>query len=274
VPGNIYQRLAEPDGNQSARLYTETIKWAARVSAEKCDSVIAFTREMHEWWARIGTPADRLVTIPYGVDVTHFNERPNSRPELGLENGRFIFLFAGRLDKEKGVLELIDAFKQVSRLTTPDGKSPALELIGDGPLEAEIRRHIEELALAAQVRLRGPASRDLLPYWYSAADTLVLPSWIEPFGRVMLESMACGTAVISSDTGGPRDHIVHEKTGLLYRRRDTGELTERLAFALHNPAMVAEMGENARTYARQKVSWKAITERIINEVYRPLLNGA
>jgi glycosyltransferase involved in cell wall biosynthesis len=274
VPGNIYQRLAEPDGNQSARLYTETIKWAARVSAKKCNAVIAFTQEMYAWWAKIGTPAERLITIPYGVDTTHFYERPDSRPKLGLEDARFIFLFVGRLDKEKGIFDMIDAFKQVSHLTTPDGRLPDLELVGAGPLADEIRRHIESVGLAGRIRLRGPISHDLLPLWYSAADMLVLPSWIEPFGRVILESMACGASVIASDTGGPRDHIVHERSGLLYRRRHVNELAERFAFALSNPAKVAEMGENAREYARKNLSWRAITERIINEVYFPLVMGA
>ncbi len=102
---------------------------------------------------------------------------------------------------------------------------------------------------------------------------LVLPSWIEPFGRVILESMACGTPVISSDTGGPRDHIVHEINGLLYPRRHVRELAELFAFSLNNPANVVEMGENAREYTRRNLSWRAIIERVIDEVYIPLLRG-
>lgn len=273
VPGNIYQRLAEPDGNQSARLYTETIKWAARVSAKQCDSVIAFTHEMYDWWARIGTPVERLITIPYGVDITHFHELPDSRLKLGLKDIEFTFLFVGRLDREKGVFEMIDAFEQVRHMATPDGRLPALELVGTGPLASEILHHIESIGLSQQVRLRGPISRDLLPLWYSAADMLVLPSWIEPFGRVILESMACGTPVISSDTGGPRDHIVHEINGLLYPRRHVRELAELFAFSLNNPANVVEMGENAREYTRRNLSWRAIIERVIDEVYIPLLRG-
>lgn len=269
VPGNIFQRLSVPDGNQSSYLFTETIKWAARKSAQGCDAVIAFTREMKGWWEWTGSPPQRTPIIPYGVDIDTFQPQPQAREQLSLPAKSLMFLYVGRLDTEKGLFDLLAAITQLHQEIDLD--AVRFDLVGDGPLRGRLEEAIQENGIGHLVHLHGPMQRDELLYWYAAADALILPSWIEPFGRVILESMACGTPVLSTNTGGPVDLIVEDYTGFFFPPKNSLALSRLLKKVIEFPAVLHPMRANARNYVEHNFSWARVTERIVAEVYEPLI---
>jgi glycosyltransferase involved in cell wall biosynthesis len=271
VPGNIFQRLAVPGGNQASYFYTELTKWAARTSAKRCAAIIAMTREMKQWWEWTGSLPERTIYIPYGVDTHHFRPLPDARHELGLPADSLMLLYVGRLDREKGLFDALAALAELRNTLELDHLR--LEIIGDGPLRQDLERAVVQENLQGVVYLRGPLARDELPVWYSAADALLLPSWIEPFGRVILEAMACGIPVLSTRTGGPSDHVLDGVNGFLFPPRDPGALAELLRSVIAKPSVLREMRPKALAYVKQNLSWKRIVERIVNEVYLPIVGG-
>jgi glycosyltransferase involved in cell wall biosynthesis len=99
-----------------------------------------------------------------------------------------------------------------------------------------------------------------------------MPSRNEPLGKVMLESMMCGTPVIATETEGPRDHIINGENGFLFRAGKTEDLTNFLHYAINNKSQIKAMGENAHQYVYQKFSWENILKQIIDTVYIPIMN--
>lgn len=269
VPGNIFQRLSIRDGNQSTFLNTELHKWAAHRSAAHCDYVIAFTQEMKRWWELTGSKPERTPVIPYGVDINIFKPVPGARSILEIPEEELVLLYVGRLDKEKGLFDLLNAFGSLRNHLKE--QLPILYVIGAGPLFNVLRDETTHLGISDAVRLQGPMEASELPLWYSAADALVLPSWIEPFGRVILEAMACGTPVLASSTDGPKDHVRHGINGYLFEPRDREGLTSLLSTVIRNQETLATMRGAAHQYASESVSWGKIMERIIQEVYYPTI---
>lgn len=270
VPGNIYQRLSVPGGNQASFLYTQTIKWAARRSARRCASVIAFTREMRDWWVRTGSSPGRTPIIPYGVDLACFSNVADARELLGVPAESLMLLYVGRLDREKG---LFDAFAALAKSRDAIGfEQLRFDVVGAGSLSEVLKANSLQLGISQQVHFHGPVKRTELPLWYSAADALLLPSWIEPFGRVMLEAMACGTPVIATTTGGPVDHITPGENGYLFPPHDPEALAQLLFPLLTNPELLRSLRTRTSEYARSQLSWTWIVERVIAEVYQPIVD--
>lgn len=267
VPGNIYQRLSIPQGNQSSFFFTETIKWAARVSAKRCAFIIAFTREMKKWWQITGSEPEKTPVIPYGVDTSRYKPIQNARAILNLPIDSFMILFVGRLDREKGLLDAIEALAEIKQLLLEN--KARFDLVGAGPMQNEMEFAIRQHGLDSVVHFHGIKNHDELPIWYSAADILLLPSWIEPFGRVILEAMACGTPVVSSVTDGPVDHIKNGYNGYLFPPRQPLAMAKMLEYVIRNRTELNVLGNNALSYVLDNLSWSAIMERIYKEVYQP-----
>ncbi len=117
----------------------------------------------------------------------------------------------------------------------------------------------------------GKRGQDTLPYYYSAAEVLVMPSHYRSFGMVALEAMACGTPVIASQVGGLAYLVQDGVTGFHVPDGDPDALCEKLTRLLGDPALRQRMGENAHRYARE-YAWERVAARVL-EVYRSLLQG-
>ena len=167
---------------------------------------------------------------PQAVDASVFGapvapeERAAARARAGAGDGDFLALFVGRLEREKGVPVLLDAWR---RAGLADGA--ALAFAGDGPLRAEVE------SAGANVRALGPVEQPELPALYAAADALVLPSvrtatFTEPWGLVVNEAMHGGTPVIASDAvGAVAGGLVRDgRNGLVAPAGDATALASRL----------------------------------------------
>lgn len=270
VPGNIFQRLSMPEGNQASFFYTQTIKWAALVSAKKCSKIIAFTREMKYWWERTGSLPEDTPVIPYGVDTNNFFPVPEARQSLGISSDSLMFLYVGRLDREKGIFDALNAFQKLHDILK--NHKVRFDIVGSGNLKESIEAAIYKQNLQEFIYLHGSASRTDLRRWYSAADALILPSWVEPFGRVILEAMACSTPILATSTGGPVDLVKDGENGFLFPARDPNALAQKLRSVIEQPSILTEMRARSLRYIHEGLTWEKIMDRIINEVYLPILN--
>ena len=128
----------------------------------------------------------------------------------------------------------------------------------------------DEYGLQDMVTFLGKRNQDSLPYYYSAAEMVIMPSHYESFGMVALEAMACGTPVIASLVGGLIHLVEDGVTGYHVPVDDPIALSERIFGLLQDKALRYRMGHDAFAFAK-KFSWEDITERMI-QLYQELLN--
>ncbi len=268
VPGNIYQRLAVPQGSGYEWHYAQILKWAARRSAHSCAKIIAISSEMKVWWEKTGSQPSNTVVIPLGVDFKRFYQVDNAKNILNIPADVATFLYVGRFSREKGLLHFIDAIA----LAASHSDNFRVYLIGSGPLYDVVGNKIKELGLDGLCKIVPWVTQDLLRTWYSAADALVLPSFTEAMARTMGEALACGTPVIGTNTMGIADHIRDGVNGYTYPIKDTQRLADILVPIIANPANIRSLRNNARNYALDQLSWNSLVGKIVNEIYVPSVN--
>jgi len=223
----------------------------------------------------------KITIIPPGVDTGHFYPIPpdEAKQFIGIPPENRMVLFVGRIEPLKGVDTLI---RSMSCLRVSEKDKPAdLVIIGGDPdaapevMTAEMTRLQQlcrELCLDHMVVFLGKRSQDTLPYYYSAAEVLVMPSHYESFGMVALEAMACGTPVIASQVGGLAFLVQDGITGYQVPDGDADALCNKLSLLLGNPAQRLQMGIQAADYARG-YAWENIATQLI-QVYQGLLKNA
>jgi D-inositol-3-phosphate glycosyltransferase len=223
-----------------------------------------------------GAPESHISVIPPGVDTTLFHPVPRLEAKDFLESPPedHTLLFVGRIDPIKG----IDIWFQAVALLVRD--NPELRhtlnvcLIG-GDVDEDTQPDTEqarlqtlknELGIGDLVTFLGKRSQQCLPYYYSAADIVVMPSLYESFGMVALEAMACGTPVVASDVGGLSFVVRDGETGFLVPGQDPRALAECLGHLIRHPDLRAVMGKRGIQVARE-YAWPRIADQIEDLYY-------
>jgi D-inositol-3-phosphate glycosyltransferase len=132
-----------------------------------------------------------------------------------------------------------------------------------------LQKLCDDLTVGKMVVFLGKRGQDTLPYYYSAAEVVVMPSHYESFGMVALEAMACGTPVIASQVGGLAFLVQDGVTGYTVPDGDDDILCEKLALILGDESLRQRMGRNAAEYARN-YNWEKIAKQIVG-VYEELV---
>ncbi len=200
---------------------------------------------------------NNITVIPNGVDtaVFKYQEADDIRRKFQLEN-KFVVLFVGRDDPQKGLRYLVNAVKNLSKAI------PEIMLVIVDQQDIYNDKHITCLP-----RVR----RSELIKLYSLSDAFVLPSVYEPFGIVLLEAMACETPCIGIRIGGMPDIIDHNRTGLLVEPGSVEGISDAIARLYHDPEKRYRMGKNGRAKVIKDFNWKDISEKTI-EVYNQVLH--
>jgi len=168
-------------------IYRRFVKWIFSTSSY----CLGLSKISADEIISLGIAPKRVDNFTYWIDLENFRKTTNAKRTLGW-NGEFVVLFVGRLVWEKGIRELLCAAKIWD-------KKINLKIIGSGPIEDEAKDLAINLKNVEFIGLIGQAK---LPLYYSGADLLIVPSIHEEgFGRVILESLACGTPVIGSNRG-------------------------------------------------------------------------
>jgi glycosyltransferase involved in cell wall biosynthesis len=205
------------------RLYQETRK--RQLLASLVDAYIAPTEFGRQKVLAGGLPPEKLYFKP-NFTFDPLNGGTPTAPKEGA-------IFVGRLSPEKGVLGLLEAWRDIDY---------PLTIVGDGPQMPEARR-----AGASQVKFLGNRSHDDVLRLIEQSAFLVFPSeWYEGFGLTLIESMAVGRAVVATDLGSRREIVRDGQTGLLYRSRDIQDLTSKVRRLISDRNLCATMGAAAR----------------------------
>jgi D-inositol-3-phosphate glycosyltransferase len=224
-----------------------------------------------------GDPS-KMTVIPPGVDVGHFYPIPSDEAKMyiGLKPDDRMVLFVGRIERLKGVDTLIEA---MSCLQIKGDSYPVhLAIIGGDPSAsredmtvemARLQAMCDDLAMGQTVVFLGKRNQDKLPYYYSAAEVLVMPSHYESFGMVALEAMACGTPVIASEVGGLAYLVRDGETGFTIPDQEPETLCDKLSWLLNDKLLHELMSFRAVEYA-QDYAWEKIAKQIV-DVYDELL---
>jgi D-inositol-3-phosphate glycosyltransferase len=249
---------------------------AYRIEGEKqvlkrADRLIVATeaeKAQLQWLYKADTRKMRV--IPPGVDLSHFYPIPadEAKAFIGVRSNVRMVLFVGRIEPLKGVDTLIRAMScmKIQNMDLP----VHLAIIGGEPdvaseemtsEMARLQKLCDELSMGQTVVFLGKRAQDTLPYYYSAADVLVMPSFYESFGMVALEAMACGTPVIASQVGGLAFLVRDGETGFTVPEGDPAALCENLSLLLGDNELHKKMGECAAEYAHA-YDWKKIATEI------------
>ena len=144
---------------------------------------------------------------------------------------------------------------------------------GDLDKDPEAQRLAElsdSLGIRDRVRFEGAVAHEELPWYYSAADLLIVPSYYESFGLVALEAMACGTPVVAARVGGLPSLVRDGENGYLVPWHRPAPFAERLEVLLLHNALRDQMGQAAYRYAKDK-SWETVAHRFVS-LYRDLIS--
>ena len=204
--------------------------------------------------------------IHNAVDLEKFKpdseSRNIAREALELTAAQSVIGMVGQLTPRKGQLELIESFAHVAR-EVPDA---VLLIVGeplfnrDEEYADELRRAADSLGMADRVRFLG--ARSDVPQLMQAMDVLIVNSHEEPFALTVLEGLASGVAVVATAVGGTPEMISDGENGCLVPARANEALAESLINLLHEPALRAWLGHNARQVAEARFS----TSRFLREV--------
>jgi D-inositol-3-phosphate glycosyltransferase len=225
----------------------------------------------------------QITIIPPGVDTSHFYPIPEEEAKafIGITRDDRMILFVGRIEPLKGIETLIRAISLLSGRGILTRCAHYLTIIGGdiSDTESELTSELQRLkALTRQVGIEdlvlflGKRDQSSLPYYYSAAEVLVMPSHYESFGMVALEAMACGTPVVASQVGGLAYLVQDGITGFSIPDGDPEALADSLALLVCKDDLRKKMGEQAAHHARQ-YDWDIITQQIL-ELYQTLSEPA
>lgn len=219
-----------------------------RAETATADLVAVPSRYVYDTYVQAGVPPERLWVNPLGVDLDRY--RPAKAPPTGATR----FLFVGTVGVRKGVVQLLDAWVRA--------RPGQAELVLLGGVLPEVRGRVA--ALTGQtpdrgVRVEGFAT-DPAPA-YAAAHALVLPSWEDGFGLVVLEAMAAGLPVVVSDRTGAAECVTHGEDGLVVHAGDVDGLAQALCHLAEDRDRTAAMGLAARRKA-ETLPWSGYRRRL------------
>jgi len=210
----------------------------------------SWREERLDVWAR-GVETDQFYP---GVERTAL-QLPDS---YAITSEQFVVLYVGRLSPEKDVGIAIDAFDKFRR----SHPNAVMLIAGDGPSAGELKARCTRVQLP--IHFLGFQSLPVLRELYAAADVFLFPSATETFGNVVLEAMACETAVVGARAGGVADTVTSGVNGLLCDPGSVDSFADALERLYQEPEERGRLAANGLAYSRNQ-SWDAIFERLLSQ---------
>ncbi|MBX6311701.1 MAG: glycogen synthase [Isosphaeraceae bacterium] len=263
--------------------------WIEKTAYQNADGVIAVSEAMREdVHALYGVPYEKIRVIHNGIDLDQYRPTPNPAvlAKYQIDPNRPFVLFVGRITRQKGIIHLVNALKDIR---------PGVQVVlcAGAPDTEEIEREMAERVEQARRETTNPIiwiaqvlpKEEIIPL-YTHASVFVCPSVYEPFGIINLEAMACETPVVASAVGGIKEVVVPGKTGLLvpfepisstnFEPKDPARFARDLAAAinqlLEDPARLREMGVRSRERVEHYFSWTSIARWTL-DFYWDLVQG-
>lgn len=201
---------------------------------------------------------DRVHVIPHGIHARDYPARQETPTRRSI-------LFLAVLEYWKGIFTLLEAFDRVAA-ELPDAE---LEIWGDGKQQAAVEARVAQSPYRDRIHLCGRAPRECVSEIMRAHAVYCMPSYGEPFGMTLLEAMASGVPVVTTDAGGPPS-IVQPAGGRVVPMRDVPKLAQALVEILANPALQSSMSTYNRRRIEQEYDWSRQLDRM-EAVYEAVL---
>jgi glycosyltransferase involved in cell wall biosynthesis len=216
-------------GSDLNRIPDPASRWLTRLAMKGAAIVVTKSEHLRQRAIQMGISAGKVRTVRNGCDpsVFHLADRSAARAQLAIDDKVELVLFVGRLDTEKGIVELLEAFASLA------SRRPHLRLayVGDGPGGEQLRSKAKHLALEDRIILIGACPSQKVAQWLAAANVLALPSYNEGYPNVVIEALSCGRPVIATTVGGILE-LVNEKSGILIAPRDWRVLANAIETAM------------------------------------------
>lgn len=237
----------------------------------RLDKMIALSHIQKEFLARcLPIPLEKFIVIPNGVDIDRFQpraRRDDIRAEWGIRPEHKLFGLIGRLDRQKGSLEFVEAAAELLK-TNPEARFVLVggNTLGEGDFDKLVLQRLNELNLEGKVILTD--FRKDIPAVMNALDIFVMPSYEENFGNVLLESLASGVATIGTNSGGTPEILDRGRTGYLCEPKDSGSLARAMK-AMCDPRLAHDFGQKARAKAVAEYDMRVVYKRVESLIAGP-----
>jgi glycosyltransferase involved in cell wall biosynthesis len=226
--------------------------------------ILAHTEYMKTSYMKIGIKEGKIKIVPHCIDVGRIEKLAGNLPRK--TRSEPVIFYAGWLIREKGITELLDSFQQISQQ-----KSSTLVLSGLGPLEKwvlEKKKSIEKKTKKGKVFYLGWQPIETLLRKMNEADIVVLPSYNEPFGIILLEAMALKKPIVATRSGGIPEIITDHVNGILVSPRNSQDLTEAILELLNNPNM-RKIGLAGYETVKNRYDVSRVAPRFLNFMDEP-----
>ena len=202
------------------------------------------------------------VVIPNGIDLEIFN--PNVPKIEKFLDGKINILFLSRIEKRKGLIYLLRAYKILQKTLPPKlGGGLRLIVCGKGPLKEKMEKWVEKNKLK-EVIFEGEIKEEEVVRYYNSCDIFCAPAIFgESFGLILVEAMACQKPVVAFANEGYFQFLKDKKGGILVKNRDWKELAKKLEILIKDEKLREKMGKIAQKEA-QNYSWQKIADRVLN----------
>lgn len=197
---------------------------------------------------------DEVIVVGNGIDEKFFF--PKKRKS---QNDKKYILFAGSMDREKGLFDLVDC----GRYICSERSDISFILAGSGRDLNKLKRKARKAGLQDRFKFLGQVEKDQLVKLYQNATLFVLPSYHEGLPTVLLEAMSCGLPIIATDVRGNRDVISDGENGILVPPRAPKKLAEAICYLLEDEKTKKTLGENARKTIEAKYTWDAVSSKFL-----------
>jgi len=244
----------------------ELSKWMEREGLCSCDRVIAVSGGMKKDIMNCyPIPSSKISVVYNGIDPSVYARREEGRVLESLGIRKPYALFVGRLTRQKGVFDLLEASRKFlpgTQLVLATGKPDEPGILDD--LKRAVRGRKDVVWINSML-----GQKDTIAL-YSGAAVAVTPSVYEPFGIVVVEAMACGAPVVASAVGGIREIVESGRSGLLVPPADPPALAEAVNRVLTDNTLAQKLASNARSRVERHFTWEAAAKKTF-ELYKRLV---
>lgn len=242
-------------------LCCETHKHAIRAVFNHANELIigsqSFAQEVHD---NHNIPLNRFTVIPGAINADLFCPRKDRL--LGAIGLPANLLYHGRVDRRKGVLELIEAFQHLHQ----QGRNIRLKISGIGPDLETAKELCNQLNLNKSIEFTGYVAYNDVPDIYRSADLFISPTWSEGFSNTILEAMASGLPIVAARAIGVVDCLTDNVNALFHEIHDVLGLSHQIAILLDNSLIRQKIATNALSEIHNKYHWPKIAENIIDRL--------
>ncbi|EMR73002.1 glycosyltransferase [Thermoplasmatales archaeon SCGC AB-539-N05] len=218
------------------------------------DMVTTVSHSVAKELKEYGLNQEDISVVYNGVDEKFFYPK-----QTDSANDNKYIMYAGRIDREKGLFDLLECAKSICS----ERSDVSFIVAGNGRDLNRLNKKIKNIGIQDKFILVGQAEKDHLVKLYQNATLFVLPSYHEGLPTVLLEAMSCGLPVIATDVRGNRDLVSNGKNGIIIPSRAPKKMADAITMLLEDKNLRKKLGKNARKTIEQKYTWNKVSSKLL-----------